>query len=471
MKKIESLLLIFCMLAVSILAEESVTKVDDQNPSANQIHQREVEIAKSYLDLIIKGDYKSASNMHNKEMKKALKPTMLKLAYEKSLGSLGEYDSVSLIQTIEQSNKGEKYVVVVLLGIYEKGEVEFTISVSEKGTIGGFYFNPTLNYTQPNYVDTNKIQEIPVKIGQDLFVLDGILTIPKNLTDKVAVVVMVQGSGPNDMDESIGPNKPFKDIALGLAMEGVASLRYNKRTFQYGEKLSPDLTVKEEVVDDAVFAVQFLASREEIDHKAIFVLGHSLGAMMTPRIAERILENNEIVQKPEGIIMMAPPARDLEELILDQTTRWTRYFFFALPKASKQEIRDLEKKIEQIKDESLPKDEMFFGASAGYFYHLHDYDPRDTTEKVSQEVEVLILQGNKDYQVNGKDLKLWREKFDNHHSVEIRTYKGLNHLFMPVQFISTGLEYLTPSTVKQAVILDIAEFVKKSSKKQISSNE
>ncbi len=45
--------------------------------------------------------------------------------------------------------------------------------------------------------------------------------------------VMVQGSGPNDRDETIGPNKPFRDIAEGLSSDGIAVLRYDKRTYAH----------------------------------------------------------------------------------------------------------------------------------------------------------------------------------------------------------------------------------------------
>jgi hypothetical protein len=42
--------------------------------------------------------------------------------------------------------------------------------------------------------------------------LNGILTLPDNCSSKVPDVVLVHGSGPLDMDESIGANKPFRDI-------------------------------------------------------------------------------------------------------------------------------------------------------------------------------------------------------------------------------------------------------------------
>ena len=88
-------------------------------------------------------------------------------------------------------------------------------------------------------------------------------------------VVLVHGSGPNDRDETIGPNKPFRDLAWGLATRGIAVLRYEKRTKRHRLKmalLANSLTVKEETIDDAVAAVTTLHAVEEIDASRIFVL-------------------------------------------------------------------------------------------------------------------------------------------------------------------------------------------------------
>ena len=99
-------------------------------------------------------------------------------------------------------------------------------------------------------------------------------------------VILVHGSGPNDRDETIGPNKPFKDLAWAVASRGVAVLRYEKRTKQHSAKLASvrAFTVKEEVLDDAMAAFVLLRTTEGIVPNASFVLGHSLGGMLVPHI-------------------------------------------------------------------------------------------------------------------------------------------------------------------------------------------
>ncbi|MBQ1329712.1 MAG: hypothetical protein IIY50_04800 [Mogibacterium sp.] len=89
--------------------------------------------------------------------------------------------------------------------------------------------------------------------------LNGMLTIPE-ADGPVPAVVMVHGSGASNMDEKVMKLTPFKDLAEGLARHGIASLRYDKRSFAHGRKMlkAGDVTVKEETIDDAVLAVNML---------------------------------------------------------------------------------------------------------------------------------------------------------------------------------------------------------------------
>ena len=113
--------------------------------------------------------------------------------------------------------------------------------------------------------------------------LPGTLTLPAG-TARVPAVVLVHGSGPHDRDETVGVNKPFLDLAEGLAAQGIAVLRYEKRT-----RVAPlsfigrRFTVNDEVVDDAVAAVQLLRTEPGIDPARIVVVGHSLGAVRASR--------------------------------------------------------------------------------------------------------------------------------------------------------------------------------------------
>src|SRR5690606_29657538 len=113
------------------------------------------------------------------------------------------------------------------------------------------------------------------------------------------------GSGPHDRDETVGPNKPFLDIARGLAAQGVAVLRYDKRTKARPQDYADgSVTIDSETTDDAVFAVAALREAPGIDPARVYVLGHSQGAMMAPRIAAR---SGHVA----GLVLLAAPARPL----------------------------------------------------------------------------------------------------------------------------------------------------------------
>ncbi|MFA6945780.1 MAG: dienelactone hydrolase, partial [Pedobacter sp.] len=124
--------------------------------------------------------------------------------------------------------------------------------------------------------------EISIKFAEGQ--MAGIFTSPKN-TVNFPVVIMVHGSGPSDMDETVGPNKPFKDLAAGLAAKGIGSIRYVKRSMVYPRAFNSSFTVKEEVTEDALTAIALAGTLPGVNKSQIYLLGHSLGGMLAPRIA------------------------------------------------------------------------------------------------------------------------------------------------------------------------------------------
>ena len=155
-----------------------------------------------------------------------------------------------------------------------------------------------------------------ITIGENSkYPLNGLLTLPKELSSPVPAVVFVHGSGASNMDEKVGKLTPFKDLAEGLARHGIASVRYDKRSFAHGFKILRDkslvITVKEETVDDAIMAAALLRKDPRIDPKKVFIIGHSMGGMLSPRIDA---EGGNF----RGLIIMAGSPRKLEEIMLDQ---------------------------------------------------------------------------------------------------------------------------------------------------------
>lgn len=250
--------------------------------------------------------------------------------------------------------------------------------------------------------------------------LPAIITTPKTPRN-TAIVVMVHGSGALDHDETVYSNKPFRDIAEGLAKAGIGTLRYDKRTFVYRQ---PVKSMDEETISDALSAI-FLAHKYS---PHVYLLGHSLGAMLAPEIACRAKG------QLEGIIMMAAPARDLEEVVREQ-------FDYLLPSGASSSYK--EQQIENLRQRSP-----------------HYLQPQGQLERARQtDIPMLILQGERDYQVTMTDFRLWQQSLQGHHNVSFRSYPTLNHIFMEGEGKSTPLEYQMQGHVADYVLKDIADFI------------
>lgn len=232
-------------------------------------------------------------------------------SWDKLIEQAGEFKSIEKVRSEEKQG----YQVVYVTTVFERSRRAVIVVFDTKSRIVQFTSAPAESiepWKQPAYAHNDKFHEREVQIGSAPWELPGTLTLP-NGPGPFPAVVLVHGSGPNDRDESIGPNKTFKDLAWGLASRGIAVLRYDKRSRVYGKEMmaAPNMTVNEEVVEDARIAVALLAKQPEIQAKRIFVIGHSLGGMMAPRIAEG---DRQIA----GLIIMAGTTRPLEDLLVEQ---------------------------------------------------------------------------------------------------------------------------------------------------------
>ena len=284
--------------------------------------------------------------------------------------------------------------------------------------------------------------------------LPGILTVPKG-EGPFPAVVLIHGSGASDMDENVGNVKPFRDIAEGLAVRGVAVYRFDKRTFTFGLQLASDksITLESESIEDAVNAVQLLAAQEKIDPDRILVLGHSLGGNAIPAIA-RALEGTPV--KACGFIMMAASPRPLDVLTREQIEYLDS--LGQIPEDQRQIYGDMLKELDKLQDiDSLPEDEPVAGAYPAYWRWLKDYDILQAADEITQ--PVLLLQGEEDYQVTMEDFGIWQEHFGKKENRTLKSYPGLTHCFTPGVKTEGVNAYLGDKKIDARVISDIAEFV------------
>jgi len=290
--------------------------------------------------------------------------------------------------------------------------------------------------------------------------LEGILTIPENGETLFPAVVLVHGSGPNDMDEKIGNCYVFRDIAEGLAKRGIATIRYNKRTKTYGKQMVKDaefesFTVFDETIEDAIFATDLLREDSRIDSSKIFIAGHSMGAMLAPRIDA---EGGNYA----GLILLAGSPRKLEEIIIDQQDEAIAELNPILKGIANSQVKKMRKnldKLYEMSDDEAMK--TIFLGKYNRLYYLKEWGLKPTANYLKDlQKPIILMQGDADFQVSvEKDFNKYKEILADKPNATFKLYPNLNHLFMQKVYGNinkASKEYKKPQHVEACVIDDIA---------------
>ncbi len=301
-----------------------------------------------------------------------------------------------------------------------------------------------------------KEEKIVLGMGTD-FPLDGKLLIPES-EKPVPAVVFVHGSGSSNMDEKVMKMTPFKDIAEGLAKKGIASLRYDKRSFVHGRKMvkAGSLTVKEEVIEDAVAAANLLKNDGRIDSEKVFIIGHSMGAMLAPRIDA---EGGNF----RGLILMAGTLAKLEEVLfrqLDEMKNGKSKIMSWVASAQDKKFRKSFENLYEISDEEAKKRKYAGGVDLYYFKEMGLHPAEKYLENI--EKPVLVMQGSGDLQVSKKDFEGYKNLLGGKENVSFKLYEGLNHCFVPALYddISKATkEFSVERHIGENVISDIAGWI------------
>ncbi len=401
----------------------------------------------TFITLLEKGDFVTAEKNFDATMQTAMPKEKLMpfwASVHAQMGKLRSYNEVEL-------KKQGQYDQALVTCTFEKDGfiLQLTFDASQK--IAGLHTLPKkMHYSPPVYADSTTFTEENVVISTPGYAnpLSAWFSRPKG-KGPFPAIVLLSGSGPNDLDETVGPNKPFKDIAWGLASRGIAVLRYSKRTKQYpGEFIGKRFTVKDEVTDDALTALGVLRSRNDVDPQRVYLLGHSLGAYVAPRIAR-------VDSTIAGIVMMASPSQALEDVINEQLQYMamldTNY------NANYEEGRKIRSGVQALSRKDLTRDTLIFGVPPSYWLDLRGYLPQDLVKQLK--MPVLILQGGRDYQVNDDNFLGLKDALRELPNVTFTYYKKLNHLFIVGKGQSTPSEYDIPGHVALNVIEDIVKFI------------
>jgi uncharacterized protein len=386
-----------------------------------------------FFSAIRDGNFNAATKHFSKRMQ-AFSPAGMKGSWNQVYAQEGPMLDWKIFQ--RQNLPGSHDEISVQLRFHHATANSIIVVNSQTAEITSVLFK--LPATAAPYSDRTKFDSDDVTVGA--YKLPGTLTIPKG-KGPFPAAVLIQGSGPNDRDETVGANHPFADIADGLSSRGIVTLRYDKRFYAYSQKTAV-VTVDDEVVEDAVAAVRMLRERRDVEQDRIFVIGHSLGAMLAPEIAKR-------AGKVAGIVMLAPSGRKLPQLMVEQA----RF----LGQSSPGQLAQIEQQADQLSAHKMPATETFFGAPASYYYDLEARD--EVAIARSLDVPILILHGSRDYQAIDEDIRDWQTGLKGDAKVQVETFPGLNHLFIAATDKPAPAEYFAPRHVDAAVIGTVVSFI------------
>lgn len=409
-----------------------------------------INTANAFFDEMSAGKYVEAQAYFDPSLKDKITAENLKNIWTQISANLGTLESIDGAQNKTQG----EYQIVILDCIFSKGTQGFQFVFNKQQKLMGFFIlpkKPNTTYNLPAYADTTRYKEKLITVASGKYSLPAMLTIPKDSV-KVPIVIFVHGSGPADMDESVGSQKPFKDIAGGLGSKGIATLRYVKRTVLYGNEFGKVFTTKEEVTDDALAMVEFAKTIPEVDPQQIYIFGHSLGGMLAPRIAT-------LSPELKGIILAAAPAKKLQDISIEQNN-----YLYSLgkdtTKAGKEGLANAIKELnfaKTITDKSLPADSIVLGLPAAYWADLNVMNQVDLAKKLK--IRTFIIQGGNDFQVGVQDFNLWVTGLKGKKNVDSKLYPMLNHLFSFVSEKGNISQYQEPLHVDQPVIDDLVNWI------------
>ncbi len=408
---------------------------------AAQPAQDSTVLARKALDLVLAGQYAEFLQMSTADVQKGLPAAELA-----KVGALIKtYGALEKIGDPAMTTSGPNSIVVFPVK-FATQNINFRIIINSAGLVAGIFQLPGgVNWQRPEYSKPDTFKERDATVGDGEWKLPGTLTVPVG-AGPFPAVVLVHGSGPNDRDETVGGAKVFKDLAEGLASRGIVVLRYEKRTLQHRARIAAiaKFTLEEETVEDAVKAIALLRSQAEVNGSRVFAIGHSLGGYVAPRIAEQD-------GKLAGIVLIAANVRPLEDLLVEQMN------YMGITGKQLDNAKAFQANVKKLEpgDEDKP---ALGGLPASYWVDLKGYDPAAAAKKLA--IPMLILQGERDYQVTMTDFALWKTAVGSAKGVVMKSYPSLNHLFVAGVGKSLPAEYSQPGHVAPPVIDDIANFVK-----------
>ena len=336
--------------------------------------------------------------------------------------------------------------------VFESGTVTATVVVADDG-VADFGFDP--EYEPPAYADESAFEEREVTVDAGDVELDGVLTVPEGEGSSPGVV-LVHGAGMYDVDGGDGAYKLLRDVAWGLATQGIAVLRYENRQADH-DVPDDEYTLDDVVVDDAVAALDALADADVVDDDARFVAGHSQGGMAAPRIAAR-----------HGDVAGVVNLDGLPRSILDpEDADVIKYEFDLegdLDEDQRARLEEDRETYRQINAGEFDDDETLMGRPGVWFRSLLDYDPAGTASDLDAPTFVANTHAVDPAEKPEMDAFL-RKNHDGWRTADlpagsrVELYEGVSHPLQPAYAPWSPVGLYFGGNVAEAIVADVAAWI------------
>lgn len=283
---------------------------------------------------------------------------------------------------------------------------------------------------------------VPTPMGH---VLAGTLTLPNgtSATNKVAAVVTMTGSGPQDRDETLNSPpgyRPFRQFADSLGRRGIAVLRMDDRGTG-GSTGDHKTATSADFAEDIRAGLAYLRTRPEIDATRLGLLGHSEGGLIGPLVA---------VKEPQlrAMALLAAPSWGGRKILEFQLNNMARGDTSLKGAKLDSALARIPVRIDSLR------------ASNAWMKFFLDHDVLAIARQIK--TPVLLLNGGTDQQVTPEQTAELAAaiKSGGNSDVTYRVFPDVNHLFLydPVGFPG-GYGRLTRSAVEPQVIGTVTEWL------------
>ena len=284
---------------------------------------------------------------------------------------------------------------------------------------------------KPEYLESN----VSIANTRGLPALNGILSVPRGMNPSITVLFL-EGSGKGSLDDQSRNYNPVRDILNELAMNGIASLRFDKRgTGLNFAKGLHEIQTLESYESDAVDAFDFLTASGQVPHSRIVIMGHSLGGVFALKVAQR--------RHSAGLILSATPSGSALDFLMEQQIAINTFNFPGEPKQAQAEANTFLAPFLAIKNGSfkfhncpvarcrmLEKSQILDDQSLEFWAAILELNVGREIQKVHDKQKILCIGGIFDWIILPQHAESNCQKFSSQHfETKTEIVPNLDHFF------------------------------------------